>query len=503
MNKHAKNIFWVYFFLFLGIPIGYFARILYASNLSVEDYGIFFGFTGFFAFFGFLRNWGIGGASVYFVNKYLAKGETNKVKTLFFFNQGFQFFMSLIIAGLLFFFNDWIFETFYPNEENIRSMFNLYLLIWIANTVFDTSEVFMRIFQNQFASAFIKFIKQGFIYLASWILFQEMVSHIAPLSAHLLVTVFIAIVTLVYLLKKHYTTLIKPKLYLKKDLFVEVIKYSNILVIAGLANTVFRSTDTVMVQYFLGAVDVAFYTTAMSTAMLLTMFITPLGLVLQPLVAKLWHEEKKEQVSQILSLLLNNFLIVVLPLALFFALFAENFILAIYGERFLNSVPLIQVLSLAVVVQGMNQIFSSVVPALGRPKDLRRIVIQVGVFNIIGNLVLINLIGTLGVVITTILSFLCNGFLIIRVVLQEVKINFDLKNNLKIILSALFFIIFAYFLKQVMYYEYTEMKPVNFLLNGSMIFLVSGMFYAVVLLLSGTVNRVTIKELRELIFAKK
>ena len=145
-KKIAKETAKVYFLTLLIIPLSFFVRMIYARNLTLVDYGLFYGLFAFFGFFGFLRDWGLTSATNYFANKYIVHNNKSKVKALLFINWGFRLFMSIVIGlvsyesvlAMLFHFNLSINQL--KNHVNIKKhtniniipMFILLLLLYIV-----------------------------------------------------------------------------------------------------------------------------------------------------------------------------------------------------------------------------------------------------------------------------------------------------------------------------------------------------------------------------------
>ena len=123
-KKIAKETAKVYFLTLLIIPLSFFVRMIYARNLTLVDYGLFYGLFAFFAFFNFLRDWGLTSATNYFANKYIVHNKKSKIKTLFFLDWGFKLFMSIAIGIILYFLKGVIASGIYKNEGNVGYMFD-------------------------------------------------------------------------------------------------------------------------------------------------------------------------------------------------------------------------------------------------------------------------------------------------------------------------------------------------------------------------------------------
>lgn len=503
MHKHFANIGWVYLSTFLVIPVTYGIRVLYARELSLEDFGVFYGLFGFFTLFGFLRNWGMNNAVIYFANKYHTEARIDKIKTLYWFNQIVQFGLSIIVGYLLFLLKEHIFTAFYPTEKNISSIFNVFILYWITFTIYSTNSIFLTIFENQKANAILNVLYFSIILLISILFFSWQYNNfIIPVLAYLAGSISIVLISSVYILTRYKKTLLKPEFYLKKDLYAEVFKYSNSIIIAGLASSLFFSTDKIVIQYFEDAEKVALYAVGFSTALLLTLFVDPLQRVLQPILANKWHLKKIKAIEIIMSSILNNYLMLILPLVLSFFIFADNFVIAVYGEQFLPASLILKVLVLCVLIITINSFHGIVLSSIGKPKTLSKIVVISGIGNLTLSILLINIWGILGVAIATIVSSIIKLFLLFSAVRKIFSFKIDLLNNLKIIFSSLLFLASSLFLKNTIYQIYTDKLFLNFLINCLIIFCLSSVVYIIALKILKIITREKIKFFYELVWEK-
>jgi len=497
MNLHLRNILWVYASTVLAMPITYVIRVLYAHNLSLEDYGIFYGLFGFFAFFGFLRDWGMNNAVNFFANKYIVAKKFDKFKTLFWFNQGVQFVLSVIIGLLLFFCRESIYALIYPKEENIGLLFPLFIIFWILNTVLTTNSIFLTILQNQKANGAFTLMNYSCILFFSVLFFQlSIVTPLIPVQAYLGSVVLVICFSFFYLFRQYRKYFVVPKLYFKKDLFIEVWKYSNQILISGLAGTVFFSTDTLIIQYFNGAESVAFYTTAVSTATLLTIFSKSFRKVINPVVAKIWHKDK-QKVGMVISSILNNYLAFILPLVFSFVLFADSFVLAVYGNKFSESIVLVKILVVGVMLTDFNAFIGF--GSMGKPKIISFSAIVAGACNLVLSLFFINMIGIAGVALATLFSAFVRFVMLFYFAKRNVELCLSLTNNIKLLISAVCFLLVALILKSNITISLFNNSTLNFLINAIVIFIISIVIYTILLIITGVINRRKLNYLRNIL----
>jgi len=504
MHKHFVNVIWVYFATFLVIPITYAIRVIYAQNLSLEDFGIFYGLFGFFVFFGFFRDWGMNSAVIYFANKYHAEKRYDKIKTLFWFNQVIQFGLSVIIGLILFLFKEFIFSAFYPLEQNVSSIFSIFILYWIIFTIYSTNSIFLTIFQNQKANAFLNILFFSVVLIISMLfIFLKIENYIIPSLAYLISTITIVLISLFYILIHYKKILLLPAFYKSKDLFKEVFQYSNSIIIAGGAGTLFLSTDKIIIQYFEASEMVAIYSVAFSTALLLTLFVSPIQRVIRPIIANKWHIKEIKTIENIMSSILNNYLLFILPLVLSFFVFADNFILAVYGKEFIGASLIIRILAFGVLIMTINSFISIILSSTGKPKVFSKIVVITGICNVILSIILINVWGIIGVAIATLFSSLLKLIMLITSVKKYILLKINLVNNLKIIFSSLIFLIISLILKNTIYHVYTSIMIINFLINCAIIFGLSTSLYFLCLVFLKVINSEKIMYLYKLLFERK
>jgi len=93
-------------------------------------------------------------------------------------------------------------------------------------------------------------------------------------------------------------------------------------------------TDLFLIQLFIGAKNVAYYSSGFSAASLLMIIVAPLVLIIQPLFARLWHADKKAELSRLINFIFNNMLVFVLPFSIFFFAFSNQLVSLVYGSAF-------------------------------------------------------------------------------------------------------------------------------------------------------------------------
>ena len=64
----------------IAIPMGYLIRLLYANNLSVSEFGLFYAILSFFGLASVFTDVGFSETQRYFLPRYIAKRQVSKIK---------------------------------------------------------------------------------------------------------------------------------------------------------------------------------------------------------------------------------------------------------------------------------------------------------------------------------------------------------------------------------------------------------------------------------------
>jgi len=491
-KKIAKETAKVYFLTLLIIPLSFFVRMLYARNLTLVDYGLFYGLFAFFAFFEFLRDWGLTSATNYFANKYIVHNNKSKVKTIFFIDWGFKLFMSFIIGLILYSLKGIIASGIYKNEGNIGYMFDFFLVFWIISTVYRSNCIFFSILQEQRISKFFEFINWLLILVMSFVGFSFIQSYKVPVLAYMVSMIVVCIVSSFLFFIKH-NDIFRAEFYKGRNLRKEVFKYASAVMIGSFSSILLSQTDLFLIQLFIGARNVAYYSSGFAAASLLMILVVPLSMITRPLFARLWHSGKKAELSMLISFIFNNILVFMLPFSMFFFTFSSQLVSLVYGSVFLESGIILKIFSFAFIIKIFNMFLFQILWSTGKPKQTSIIIIIAGVANIVLDLILISMFQNIGVAIATSICYLLIMVLCLKEILKEITIKINILNNAKIVLSSLIFLITCFTLRGRIEFFGIGIAKYNFLLNGGSIFAISLVIYVACLILFGIITKQKIK----------
>jgi lipopolysaccharide exporter len=155
---------------------------------------------------------------------------------------------------------------------------------------------------------------------------------------------------------------------LTRDLF----RFGSHIATVGLLGTVLRNIDYVVIGRALGTRALGLYTLAFRLPQLLVEgAVTIVGQVAFPAFARVQAEPRRLRNGLLRGLRLTS--LVITPLSIGLAFTADPFIRAVYGERWVAAIPVMQLLALYMLVQGATRLCGDVYKAMGRASLLSRL----------------------------------------------------------------------------------------------------------------------------------
>jgi O-antigen/teichoic acid export membrane protein len=418
--------------------------------------------------------------------------QKSKIKTLFFIDWSFKLIMSFIIGFILYLFKNIILSGIYKNEGNIGYMFNFFIIFWVISAVYKSNYNFFRVLQEQRISKFFEFINWVFILILSFVGFRFIESYKVPAIVHLISMVIVCIFSSFLFFIKH-KDILRVKFYKQSDLKKEVFKYASAVLIGGFSSVILSHTDLFLIQIFIGAKNVAYYSSGFAAASLLMIVVAPLVLIIQPLFARLWHADKKAELSRLINFIFNNLLIFILPFSMFFFAFSSQLVSLVYGPAFLESGIILRIFSFTFIIHIFNSFFFQILWSTGKPKQTSIIILIAGVTNIILDLILISIFHNIGSAVSTSIGYMLIMTLCLKEILKEINIKVNILNSVKIIASSLVFLMVCFILRGRISLFNIGIAKYNFLLNGGIIFAISLGIYLACLALLGIITKQKVK----------
>ena len=202
--------------------------------------------------------------------------------------------------------------------------------------------------------------------------------------------------------------------------------------------TLYTNLDTVMLGFLRTEEQVGFYTTALKIKNILVTLITSFGTVLLPRLSYYITQKREEEYKKIIKKSFDYILIVAIPLAFYFILFAKTTIMILAGEKYINSIVPMQVLMPTVICIGItNLIGIQIMLPLHQEKKLLVTVMSGAVVDLIINLLLIPKLLALASAVATLAAEIVVLILQVLIMKSMIKSIVDKKGIFQILISSI------------------------------------------------------------------
>lgn len=175
----------------------------------------------------------------------------------------------------------------------------------------------------------------------------------------------------------------RPALNISRKHFKELFSFGVNVVGIKFVDFFNRRSDDLLIGYFLGSVALGYYTIAYRILLVMTELLTSIiGQVEMPILSKLQQEPEKirsafYKVTQSISL-------ISFPTFIGTAALAPELVQVLFGEQWLPSIPVMQILSFIGMVHSVSYSNGSVIMAMGKPLWKLKLNCMHAVANVLG-----------------------------------------------------------------------------------------------------------------------
>ncbi|HLI34579.1 MAG TPA: oligosaccharide flippase family protein [Terriglobia bacterium] len=190
-----------------------------------------------------------------------------------------------------------------------------------------------------------------------------------------------------------------------------VVAFGLPLVVYELASVILDSGDRVLVQYYLGAKELGYYSAAYNLSYYIQEALgSPLNLALVPLYMKLWVTKGRAETQRFLSESFDVFLMIAVGICATVVVTSRDAIIFLASSKFQRAHELLPILVIGVMLYALHIFLTAGLLIYKRTLTMARQVVYACVLNILLNVVLIPRVGLKGAAIATLVSY---GFLIL------------------------------------------------------------------------------------------
>lgn len=400
-----------------------------------------------------LLDLGIGASSVFFISKAFAKNNREEVLDTYrvYSNLYKKVALAMLILGILICLNISRFVELGENSvQFIQLIFILqfartvsnYLLICPRTTLQCNQKNYINITVDAISALIFMIVKLATLYITH--------SYIAYLIVMLIEIIFTNLFIRVIFVKQF------PESRVKKTLSIEakknILGYSKSIIFSNINDFVYRSTDNLVITYFLGFTEVGYMSSYYYVFNAIDALFSQFYLSVAASVTNFIHDDSVNEDDNV-SNLFYTILFVGFIMASFCSLFlfglTNEFIEIGFGKQYVQSQVLVLVMTTTFTLVALQTSLYMYITGKGLMKHEVKFSIACTILNLTASIFLVKYIGVLGVLVGTLLSTIL--FFIMRSRLVVTKIIHNPKKYIIVIVRYLLTIFIGIFLLQFVF----------------------------------------------------
>ena len=491
-NKSAgkNNLFLIYIITILAGIGGYLIRILFARELTVSEYGLFYAVYALIFFFAPFRDLGLTESMLFYVNKYLVKRDKKRIKEVVLISLIPQLILGVILS-IVFILSSHFLAVHYFKNILAQKVIIILSILFSFQTLYPTATNLFNALHEFTKSKLLDLLSKIFILLFAYILIKFIPKVLIPAASYLLGYAVLSVLAIILLLKEN-SFFLKEKIIFERILVKKMFNYALPILFSTGAGIILGYSDMILLTYLKGVEFVGLYNIALPCLNAIILLLIPLSHVLFPIISRSYHSKDHKRIKSILKLIYDNLLIFTLPLGLMFFAFAPLIIKVLFGVKYVAASNALRIFSLFFIFMAVRSINFSIIAGIGKPKE-RSIILYYGAgFNVLMDLLLIPKFGISGAAFATGLGYLLMAYLTFRLINKYYPVKINLLRQAKTIIASIFFLLSIYLLRDLL------LMPV--LIKASIILLFSFMIYLLSLFLLRVINKEYIMKFKNLVF---
>lgn len=491
-TKHAvRGVMTVFALTMLAAFLGYLVRVLLAKNLSIEDFGLFYAVFSFLGLLGIFKSLGFEKALIKFIPELLHERKTNLIKSSIIYVSVVQLLTNTVVIILIYLFSDYLSVHFFHTPEASIVLKLMAIAFFIDSFAFVLKFSFQG-FQKMALFAGIEIVRMVLILAIVFLGFMLNYKIFSPIIAYILAPIALMLVFTPILTRSVFPAFNKSKFILDRSLFKRLSKYSFFVMTTGVGSMLLGYTDSIVLTYFTDLKSVALYNIALPTANILLHFPRAINGILVPLTAELWAKKKKALLKAGMESLYKYSIIIIVPLAFIMFSFTDLIISSFFGKEYILAASSMKILIIGFIFGTLNGICLYFFSGIGKPEINSKILFTAAIFNLIGNLILVPVLGIIGAAITTSLSFVIMTAMSLKEIRKFVDAKFPVKAWVKTFAIGLIFTFMIFLLKKIIF--------LNIWLETAVVLFLSGIAYIALLFLFKVLSINEVKNLYKRIF---
>lgn len=451
-EKLIRKWFWLYIFMLVTAPIGYFVRVIISNKLGVADVGLFYSVLWLIRLLSIYHDLGLTEALQYFLPKYRIQKKYSHYKSILILTLIAQVTIWLLIAWAIYLGADWLAIHHFRSPEawHIIKILCRYFIGINFLTVFNSIYV---AFQDAVASSLTDFFRSYGILAFTIIFWLSNTLTDTTFSIAWITGLGISLVaSSIIFIKRYSHTLKRWTIMFDKSVIKTQLKYAFRVFLGANVGTLLGQVDQQLIVNILGPLQAGYYANFFSLVGMYSIIVAPILSLVFPIMTELvtkWHHEK---ISMFQSILYKYFSVFALSIGGLFFAFGPEIAAILFGTKFIYSGNLLVYIWPFLIFNVLTSINYGILAGFGKVRERVIVIGRALLINIIANIVLIYFAGwwLIGAVISLILGWFVLWGLSFRIVHKHEPIHFEwnfLRKNLWIIclLSGIFYIFKSHF----------------------------------------------------------
>ncbi len=459
-EKIVKGTTFLFFMTALASLIGYLTRMILSRSLPKEEFGLFYSILAFVGMTTILYDLGLTNAVARFSSFYSARRQYGKVKETVLITLIVRIFLSLVIFSAVLIFSDKISLTLFHTQDS-RPL----IILMLATVIAVVYSIFLSYAQGMrmvYLFGMGEFLRN----LMSLLFVLLLISHglIGVCYAYLLANVVLSLFFMISSIAKT-TYVFKAKAKINISYALKLFSYSIPLFLAGFAGLVLSYTDTLMISYFKGLEQVAYYQIAMPTSRVLWNFVGSLLPVIFPIATAMVSLRETKKLALTFELMTKIIMTFVIPASFLMFLYPNIIITLLFGPKYVSASPILKVLAFIAIFYSFNAAITSFLAAEGNTKKISKIIGMTAIFNFFANLIAIPPFGAVGAAAATLCSYIF-GFYLFGKEARRMKLPLNYLTFFKFLVAGAVFASVVAILKHILtlnpYVEMAIVIPLSF-----------------------------------------
>lgn len=432
-QKLIKKGGWLYFFMMISAPLGYFTKLIISNTLSVEDVGIFYSVLWLVLLLSSYNDLWLTEALQYFIPKYRIEKQYGKYKTIVIFTLIAQLISWIIIWGTLYFSAWWLAQNHFHSllaVDTIRILARYFIGINFIQALY----AIFYAFQDTFSQWIIEFTRMFTIFWFTLIFRLTKTINLQNFSIIRIIGLSLsAIICIIIFLKKYGKTFKLGKREFSKNLLKKQIKYAFWIFLWANVWTLFIQVDQQLIVNLLWAKPAGYYTNYISLISIFTIVASPLLALIFPITTELITKKDTEKLGSLKNLLYKYGILFALSISWILMVFWQEIATIFFTTKFLISGQLVRYIAPLLVFNLLFLINFGFLAGLGKVKQRVKIVAIGFIANLVSNILLLWVfkIWLIGGVISMWLGRMILRYLSFRIINQHQKIEIDRKFLIK------------------------------------------------------------------------